>query len=160
MAHDSFATRILLVDDEPIVTEGLRIVLESVGFACQTATNGLEALLHLSKAEAHIVVSDLRMPLMSGYELVAALRSCHPEIGIVVISAESGELDLPIDAYLQKGKYSPEQLIATIRAVEVKLRRKQPLSSRLHPVPEKVCEDRASRGIQAIAETRLDKLRA
>src|SRR5271170_2605471 len=127
MAHNNIATRILLVDDEPIATEALRIVLESVGFACQTATNGLEALLHLSKSEAHIVVSDLRMPLMSGYELVSVLRSSYPEICIVVISAECEELDLPIDAYLQKGKYTPEKLIATIRTLDVNVRRKKPV---------------------------------
>jgi CheY-like chemotaxis protein len=159
MAHDNIATRILLVDDEPIVTEGLRIVLESVGFVCQTATNGLEALLHLSTSEAHIVVSDLRMPLMSGYELVSVLRSCYPQIGIVVISTECGELDLPIDAYLQKGKYTPEKLIATIRTLDVNLRRKQPLSARVYP-EQKACEDRGPNGIPTVAETRLDKLRA
>jgi CheY-like chemotaxis protein len=160
MAHENIGTRILLVDDEPIVTEGLCIVLESVGFVCQTATNGIEALLHLSKAEAHIVVSDLRMPLMSGYELIPALRRCYPEIGIVVISAECGEEGLPIDAYLQKGKYTPEKLIATIRALDVNLRRKQPLSARVHPAEEKACEDGGPDDIPTVSETRLDKLRA
>ena len=147
MAHDNIATRILLVDDEPVVTEALRIVLESVGFECQTATNGLEALVHLSKCEAHIVVSDLRMPLMSGYELISVLRSSYPEICIVIISAECGELDLPIDAYLQKGKYTPEKLIATIRNLDVNVRRKQPLSERVHPAET----DRGPDGIPTVA---------
>jgi CheY-like chemotaxis protein len=159
MAHENFATRILLVDDEPIVAEGLRIVLESVGFVCETATNGVEALLYLSKAEAHIVVSDLRMPLMSGYELISILRSSYPQIGIVVISAECGELESPIDAYLQKGKYSSDKLIATIRAVDVNLR-EEPRTARLHTVPERDSEDRGSDRIPTVAETRLDKLRA
>ncbi len=160
MAQDNIATHILLVDDEPIVAEGLRIILESVGFVCRTATNGLEALLHLSRSEAHIVVSDLRMPLMSGYEFISVLRRCYPQIGIVVISAESGELDLPIDAYLQKGKYSPEKLIATIRALDVNLRRKQPLSARFHPADDNAYEDRDPDGIPTVAETQPDKLRA
>ena len=98
MAHENFATRILSVDDEPIVTEGLRIVLESVGFLCETATNGVEALLQLSKAEAHIVDSDLRMPLMSGDELISVLGVPTPNWNCGY-QCECGELDLPIDLF-------------------------------------------------------------
>ena len=117
--RDSYTgQRILLVDDEPTVLAALRLTLEANGFVCNTAADGLEALKALAETSVDVVISDLRMPNMSGFELLPNIRRRHPQVVLIVCSAEPGDdlhsLNLPADAYLQKGAYTPEQLLTTI----------------------------------------------
>lgn len=111
--------RILLVDDDQAVIDSLSLILEANGFRCRTATNGFEALKDLRLTLPDIMISDLRMPQMSGYELLPIVRRRYPQLPIIVMSAESmgtvQSMGLPMDAYLQKGAYASKQLIATIR---------------------------------------------
>jgi|SRR5580704_14364932 two-component system C4-dicarboxylate transport response regulator DctD len=112
--------RILLVDDEPTVLDALRLTLEANGFVCCTATDGLEALKALRQTSVDVVISDLRMPNMSGFELLPNIRCHYPQVGVIVCSAEPEEdlrsLHLPVDAYFRKGAYTPEQLVAAIES--------------------------------------------
>jgi CheY-like chemotaxis protein len=114
------APRILLVDDEPTVLDALRLTLEANGFVCCTATDGLEALNSLRQASVDVVISDLRMPNMSGFELLPNIRRHYPQVVVIVCSAEPVETlrswNLPIDAYFQKGAYTSEQLVAAIQS--------------------------------------------
>src|ERR1700689_1490175 len=102
MMTPDFAQRILLVDDEPIVLEGLRLILEANGLACRSATNGFEALKALRLTLPDIIICDLRMPKMSGLELLPILRRRYPQLGVVVISSEPAEsvqaMGLPMNA--------------------------------------------------------------
>jgi len=114
-----FAPRVLLVDDEPLLLESLKAVLEVNGFVCRTATDGFEALRLLRETPPDIIISDLRMPIMSGFELLAIIRRRFPQIAVIVISGEfivnlqtSGLL---MNAFFQKGRYTPQELIATMR---------------------------------------------
>jgi CheY-like chemotaxis protein len=68
------------------VLEALDLKLEADGFLCVTATDGLEALAVLDKGSIDIVVLDLRMPNMSGYELIPNIRRDHPQVGLIVNS--------------------------------------------------------------------------
>ena len=113
-----FDLRVLLVDDQPIVLAGLLSILENNGFACRTATNGFDALRHLRKTLPDVIICDLAMPNMSGFELLSIIRRRFPQIAVIVISGEfivnlqtSGAL---MNAFFQKGQYTPEELIATI----------------------------------------------
>lgn len=113
-----FAPRVLLVDDEPILLNTLSAILQANGFACRTASDGFEALRRLRETPPDIIISDLRMPNMSGFELLAIIRRRFPQIAVIVISGEfiinvesSGLL---MNAFFQKGAYTTEQLIATM----------------------------------------------
>lgn len=113
-----FAARVLLVDDEPMLLNTLSAILQANGFVCRTATDGFEALRRLRETPPDIIISDLRMPNMSGFELLAIIRRRFPQIAVIVISGEfivnvesSGLL---MNAFFQKGAYTPEQLIATM----------------------------------------------
>ena len=115
----AFAPRVLLVDDEPMLLESLKTVLEVNGFVCRTANDGFEALRLLRETPPDILISDLRMPIMSGFELLAIIRRRFPQIAVIVISGEfianlhtSGLL---MNAFFQKGRYTPQELIATMR---------------------------------------------
>jgi CheY-like chemotaxis protein len=120
------ALRLLLVDDDPVVLGALHLKLGADGFVCVTATDGLGALAVLSQASIDIVILDLRMPNMSGYELIPKIRRDYPQVGLIVNSGEPEDdfrqLNLPIDAYLQKHAYSSEFLTTAIARAMQRIR--------------------------------------
>ncbi len=114
-----FAPRVLLVDDEERVLNSLSAILAASGFECITACDGFDALRRLRATAPDIIISDLRMPNMSGFELLAIIRRRFPQIAVIVISGEfianvqtSGLL---MNAFFLKGSYKPEDLMATMR---------------------------------------------
>jgi CheY-like chemotaxis protein len=113
-----FVVRVLLVDDDPLVLEVLSAVLAQSGFACRTALDGFEAIRSLLEAPSDIIISDLRMPNVSGFELLGIIRQRFPESAVIVISSEVDPVSqIPsslMDAYLKKGAFTPEQLIRVI----------------------------------------------
>lgn len=114
-----FAPRVLLVDDEPLILAALKAILERDGFVCRTAGDGFEALRLLRETPPDILISDLRMPSMSGFELLAIVRRRFPQIAVIVISGEFNinlqTSGLLMNAFFQKGVYKPQDLIATMR---------------------------------------------
>lgn len=61
-----FKTRVLVVDDEPVILETMAAILEGEGFVVRTAEDGFAALVTLRQTLPDIIISDLRMPNMSG----------------------------------------------------------------------------------------------
>ena len=81
--------RILLVDDEPDILEALRVRMLSAGFDCQTARNWREGLELVARWRPNLVIADLLMPEVNGYDLVKQLKS-NPEttaIPVIVVTA-------------------------------------------------------------------------
>jgi DNA-binding NtrC family response regulator len=79
--------RILVVDDMEFNRDHLRQVLEVDGYEVETATDGHSALERLGEAGFHLVITDLRMPDMSGSELLSALRARSIPVGVIVLTA-------------------------------------------------------------------------
>lgn len=81
--------RILIVDDEARVLLILHDTLQRLGssFEVVTAQSGSEALKEARKAAFDLVITDLRMPGMDGVELTRALKSMHPDVNVVWITA-------------------------------------------------------------------------
>jgi chemosensory pili system protein ChpA (sensor histidine kinase/response regulator) len=73
-----FRYRILVVDDDPSIRESAGIVLESEGYEVLTASDGLDGLRALSKSLPDLIISDLNMPRMSGFEFLAIVRKRFP----------------------------------------------------------------------------------
>jgi len=121
---------ILIVEDDPIVCESLRAVLEHCGYACSVAPNAAVALDHLRNVHPDAVVTDVSLPDCDGIELIAAIRGMS-RIPILVVSGRSDEaskiaaLDNGADDYIQK-PFPPGELLARIRA---KLRLRHVLES-------------------------------
>jgi DNA-binding NarL/FixJ family response regulator len=85
--------RILVVDDHDVVRRGVRALLESQpGLeVCGEVGNGVEALDHLKKGKADLVVLDLTMPEMNGLEAARAIRQVAPETEVLILSMHFSE---------------------------------------------------------------------
>jgi CheY-like chemotaxis protein len=119
MGGSDFQTRVLVVDDEPIILETMSAILKSAGFVVRTAEHGFAALVTLRKMPPDIIISDLRMPEMSGFEFLSVVRRRFPHIPVIAISGEYIAAGTPAgllsDVFLQKGGYTQQQLIDTMR---------------------------------------------
>lgn len=99
---------ILVVDDEAAVRDSLGLVLQSGGYDITKATNGFDALLQLKRRLPAIVLSDLNMPQMSGFELLSVVRRRFPQISVIAMSGayHSGDAipgGVIADAFYAKG---------------------------------------------------------
>jgi CheY-like chemotaxis protein len=92
---------------------------EGAGFAVRTAEDGFAALVTLRQTLPDIIISDLRMPNMSGFEFLSVVRRRFPHIPIIAISGEYVTTGMPAgllaDSFLQKGGYTPPQLFEIMK---------------------------------------------
>ena len=120
MPGSSFPYRILFVEDD----QGLREVgfhlLKSQGYDVIAAEDGFEALIALKRSLPDVIISDLRMPNMNGFELLSVVRRRFPTIPVIVVSGEFSGLNVPesvlADAFFAKGEYKREELFAKIES--------------------------------------------
>src|SRR5512134_3717843 len=107
-AASAGASRLLIVDDERSMREMLSILLRRDGHDVTVATNGREAIDVLGRQPFDLVVSDVKMPDVSGVEVIRAARSVNPSIIAIMITAfGSRELidevgQLGVDDYVEK----------------------------------------------------------
>src|SRR5437667_4490246 len=124
MEKDIFDQRdmtILIVDDEPRIRDVVRMNLELEHYRVIEASNGLEALEQLRENLPDLIVLDVMMPEMDGFETLRAIRevSTVPVIMLTVRQNEQDRirgLDLGADDYLAK-PVSPRELLSRIRAL-------------------------------------------
>lgn len=115
------AKRILVVDDEAKLLRAVAVTLREEGYEVATARSGEEALVAVNASVPDLVVSDIRMPRMDGYQLARALRlNPRTELIPVVFLTAKGErkdrlagIRTGVDAYLVK-PFDPEELLAVI----------------------------------------------
>jgi two-component system KDP operon response regulator KdpE len=118
---------VLVVDDESRMVEFIAMNLELEGFHVVRAANGSEALEKASKEHPDLVLLDIMMPEMDGFETLGGLRETS-SVPVIFLTAKSEEvdrikgLDLGADDYITK-PFSPRELVSRIRAV---LRRTEP----------------------------------
>ncbi len=112
-----FNYRILVVDDEAGIRETAKTILQTKAYEVLTAGDGFEALVQLRRSLPDLIISDLSMPNMSGFEFLSIVRKRFPQIPVIAISgAYSGGLGGVIaDAFFSKNQYGPEELFAKIR---------------------------------------------
>lgn len=123
----STAPTILVVDDEPNIVELVRLYLRSEGFQVEAAYDGREALEKASTLHPDLVVLDLMMPEIDGWEVTRRLRQDGGKTPVIMLTAKGEDVDkvegleLGADDYLAK-PFNPRELVARVRAV---LRRTQ-----------------------------------
>jgi CheY-like chemotaxis protein len=114
---DGFAYRILVVDDEPSILTTSAAILSGKGYEVRTASGGFAALAELRRALPDLVISDLKMPHMSGFELLSVIRRRFPQIPVIAIRGEYNGIapsGLIADAFLSKGSHTPAELFNKI----------------------------------------------
>ena len=117
MNTPGFNYRVLVVDDDPALLQISALVLGERGYEVRKAKDGFQALVELRRSMPDVIISDLRMPNMSGFELLSVIRRRFPHIPVIVISGEySGDPPGGViaDAFFAKGQYSPEELFHKI----------------------------------------------
>ena len=97
------AGRILIVDDEESLRRVLQVQLENRGHEISLAKNGLEALTVLADSPHDLVLTDLRMPGLSGLELLKRIRADHPGTEVILLTA-FGTIENAVEA-MQSGAY-------------------------------------------------------
>jgi len=119
---ESPLTRILVVDDEPNITSLVTTALRYEGFEVSSAANGREALNEVASFRPHLVVLDVMLPDLDGFEVARRLRQEARRVPILFLTAKDATEDkirgltLGGDDYVTK-PFSLEELLARIRAV-------------------------------------------
>lgn len=119
--------KILIVDDEAGVRDLLKDALKLAGFATEVASDGMNALTVLRTYSPDILIIDINMPLMDGFELVERLRKNGNEVPVLMLSARADRVDvtrgltLGADDYVVK-PFGLEELVLRLKAI---LRRSQ-----------------------------------
>jgi DNA-binding response OmpR family regulator len=123
-------TKILVVDDEPRTVQFIRMNLELEGFAVSSASDGYQALEKVTKEIPDLVILDIMMPEMDGFETLKRIREIS-SVPVIFVSVKAEEqdrvhgLDLGADDYITK-PFGPRELVSRIKAV---LRRTEPESN-------------------------------
>lgn len=125
---------ILLVDDN---RDGLivrKLLLEELGYQVQTASSGDDALKHYEAARFDVVVTDQRMPKMSGVELIARVRSLNPNARVILLSGFVDALGLNedntgADAVLAKDAKEPVCLARWLKRLSSRQSLRKPPSA-------------------------------
>jgi two-component system response regulator HydG len=157
---------LLIVDDESAILESLRILFKHEGFDVSVAQGGRAALESLERAVPSIVLTDVRMPSVSGIDILAAAREHDPDLPVILMTAQA-ELRTAIEAvnrgafhYIQK-PFDNDELISICRRAlehrELKAENrvlKQEIQRRAHSETVKpVGVSRAFRDVMRLAET-------
>src|SRR5690349_13970495 len=125
-------TKILIVEDDPHILLGLEELLKSEGFEVAACNRGDHALDAVAKHKPALVVLDVMLPGLSGYDICKQLRAKKNSTPILMLTAKGQELDkvigldLGADDYVTK-PFGVRELVARINAL---LRRAQPVAGR------------------------------
>jgi two-component system, OmpR family, alkaline phosphatase synthesis response regulator PhoP len=113
---------ILLVDDEPSITDLGELYLKKEGFNVVTAHDGKEALATIEKSQPALVVLDVMLPHIDGFEVCRKLRAQENPILVLMLTARDDDIDkivgleLGADDYMTK-PFNPKELVARVRAI-------------------------------------------
>lgn len=117
----AFRYRILVADDDDRILSVSQEVLSGAGYEVRTATDGFHALALMRKALPDLIISELKMPNMSGFEFLSVVRRRFPQIPVIAITGEfitpSQSRTLLADKLFHKGEYSPEELFTEIQSL-------------------------------------------
>ncbi|GAB4487122.1 MAG: response regulator transcription factor [Anaerolineales bacterium] len=120
---------ILLVDDEPSIVSLTKMYLERDGFRTESVGDGLKALEAVGQIRPGLVVLDIMLPGLDGFEVCRRLRRAGNEVPIIMLTARDEDIDkilgleLGADDYLTK-PFNPRELVARVKAILRRIEKK------------------------------------
>lgn len=114
--------RVLVVDDEPNIVQLARLYLEREGFQVETVGDGLTALQVVNTYQPALLVLDLMLPELDGFEVCRRLRAAGNPVPIIMVTARDEDVDkilgleMGADDYLTK-PFNPRELVARVKAI-------------------------------------------
>ena len=111
------ANCVLVVDDDRSLRDLLSVHLEKAGFQAIHAEDGIDALVKLRDTIPSVIISDLKMPRMSGFEFIAVVRRRFPTLPIIALAGEipsEFSVDIKPDCWFEKGMLGFPELIQTV----------------------------------------------
>ena len=129
-------TRVLVVDDEPSICEVISMALRYQGFSVETAANGREAIVAVGRFRPHLMILDVMLPDMEGFDVAERLGAQRAGVPIIFLTARDATEDKVRgltgggDDYMTK-PFSLEELIARIRTILRRTGQVAPDSGRL-----------------------------
>lgn len=128
--------RILIIEDDPHIARLIRYNLEKAGFECLQTADGQQAFEELGRQKIHLIVLDIMLPGMDGFELCKEIRKkpAWAAIPVLMLTARAEEIDrvlgleLGADDYMVK-PFSPRELVLRIKAILRRGESKQDTSS-------------------------------
>ncbi|HMB22061.1 MAG: response regulator transcription factor [Chloroflexota bacterium] len=127
---------ILLVDDEPSIVQLAQMYLEREGFRVASAGDGEAALAEVARQHPALVVLDVMLPKLDGFEVCRRLRASQDSVAILMLTARDEDIDkilgleLGADDYLTK-PFNPRELVARVKAI---LRRGERMAADAAPI--------------------------
>jgi DNA-binding NtrC family response regulator len=157
---------ILVVDDEPVVQRTVKSLLHTQGYDdVATAGDGEEALTRLDRQPFDVLVSDIRMPGLSGLEVLERSRALHPRLGVILMTGYA-DVDTAIEAfrrgatdYLRK-PFEPDDLKLSVERALRGRRAAGPAASPPRGLRAALLEFEQRYVEEALAEAHFDKRRA
>jgi DNA-binding NtrC family response regulator len=112
--------RLLIVDDEAVIRDGLKRVLEGESFVVETCSSGFSAIEIMQQREFDLIITDLKMPGMSGIEVLKSVRTLQPHIPVILITGYAS-IDTAVEAikngasdYISK-PFTPDILLEKVQ---------------------------------------------
>jgi len=136
MSQSSEGNRVLVVDDEPNIVEVVSMALRYQGFTVETAATGREAIAAVTRFKPHLMVLDVMLPDMEGFEVAERLGAQRAGVPIIFLTARDATDDKIRgltgggDDYVTK-PFSLEELVARIRTILRRTGQAEPESARL-----------------------------
>jgi chemotaxis protein histidine kinase CheA len=112
--------RVLVVDDSPVVRDLVASILRTAGLVADTAIDGEAAWLEIDRAPPDLILSDVEMPRLDGFELLRRVRERWPHLPVVMLTTRGSEQDrrravsLGANAYLVKAEFEEGRLVAAV----------------------------------------------
>lgn len=149
--------KLMLVDDEEGIRRFLGLSLEDLGYEVKTAANGQEALALFEDFAPPIILTDIKMPVMDGLELLRRVKELSPEIEVVIITGH-GDLDLAIEALKNDAAdfitkpINDDVLEISLERIREKIRMKRQLREYTENL-ERLVEEKARRIVELERQT-------
>ena len=111
--------RILVIDDEPTVTDGLKLYLNDIGYRVETASSGEQGLALFRRGEYDLVVTDLALPDIEGFDVLKQVKEKDPTVEVIMITGY-GSVDRAVEAvkagafYFVEKPFEPEGILMLI----------------------------------------------